>query len=81
MLISSAVSSSSGIISATSTISAGQIGVLGVITLIILLSLKEVLSASGSWNKNLKCSLDMSLSPLLIAFIAIVVLKISMVVT
>jgi hypothetical protein len=76
MLSSATVSSSAGIISATSTVSAPQLGILGVATLIILLSLKEILSASKSWNRNLACSLDMSIFPLLIAFFSIVVLKI-----
>ncbi len=77
MLSSTIVSSSAGIISATSTISAPQLGVLGVVALIILLSLKEILSASKSWNKNLACSLDMSILPLLIAFFAIVLFKVT----
>lgn len=70
------ISSSAGIISATSTIGAPQLGVLGVIALIILLSLKEILSSSKSWNKHLEGSMDMSILPLLIAFFAIVVLKV-----
>ncbi len=70
------ISSSAGIISATSTIGAPQLGVLGVIALIILLSLKEILSSSKSWNKFLERSMDMSILPLLIAFFAIVVLKV-----
>jgi hypothetical protein len=76
MLSSTIVSSSAGIISATSTISAPQLGVLGVVALIILLSLKEILSASKSWNKYLASSLDMSILPLLIAFFAIVAFKV-----
>ncbi|MCZ7400006.1 MAG: hypothetical protein O8C62_10100 [Candidatus Methanoperedens sp.] len=76
MLSSTIVSSSAGIISATSTIGAPQLGVLGVVALIILLSSKEILSASKSWNKNIACSLDMSILPLLIAFFAIVVFKV-----
>lgn len=76
MLSSTIVSSSAGIVSATSTIGASQLGVLGVVALIILLSVKEILSASKSWNKNLACSLDSGILPLLIAFFAIVVLKV-----
>lgn len=76
MLSSTIVSSSAGVISATSTISAPQFGIIGVVTLIVLLSLKEILSASKSWNKNLACSLDMSILPLLIAFFAIVLFKV-----
>ncbi len=77
MLSSTIVSSSAGIISATSTIGASQLGILGVVALIILLSVKEILSASKSWNKNLACSLDSSILPLLIAFVAIVALKVT----
>lgn len=73
---STIVSSSAGVISATSTIGAPQLGVLGVVALIILLSLKEILSASQSWNKYLASSLDMSILPLLIAFFATVVFKV-----
>ncbi len=76
MLSSTIISSSAGIISATSTISAPQLGILGVVTLIILLSLKEILSASKSWNKDLASSLDMSILPLLLAFFAIVTFKV-----
>jgi hypothetical protein len=76
MLSSTIVSSSAGIISATSTIGAPQLGVLGVVALIILLSLKEILSASKSWNRYLASSLDMSIVPLLVAFFAIVAFKV-----
>ncbi len=76
MLSSTIASSSAGIISATSTIGAPQLAVLGVVTLIILLSLKEILSASKSWNKDLASSLDMSILPLLLAFFAIVAFKV-----
>ncbi len=76
MLSSTIVSSSAGIISATSIIGASQLAVLGVVALIVLLSLKEILSASKSWNKYLACSLDMSILPLIIAFFAIVTLKV-----
>lgn len=76
MLSSTIVSSSAGIISATSTVGAPQFGILGVVGLIILLSSKEILSASKAWNRNLECSLDMSILPLLIAFFAIVVFKV-----
>ncbi len=75
-MLSSVVSSSAGIISATSTISAPQLGILGVVTLIVLLSLKEILSASELWSEKLACSLDTSILPLSIAFFAIVALKV-----
>jgi hypothetical protein len=75
MLSSTIVSSSAGIVSSTLTIGAPQLGVLGVVALITMLSLKEILSATKSWNKYLACSLDMSILPLLIAFFAIVLFK------
>ncbi len=71
-MLSSVVSSSAGIISATSTISAPQLGILGVATLIVLLCLKEILSASELWSEKLACSINTSILPLLIAFFAIV---------
>ncbi len=75
-MLSSVVSSSAGIISATSIISVPQLGILGVVTLIILLCSKEILSASKLWNGKLASSLDMSILPLLIAFFAIVAFKV-----
>ncbi len=81
MLSSTIVSSSAGVISATSTIGAPQLGVLGVVALIILLSFKEILSASKSWNKYLASSLDMNIIPLLIAFFAIVFFKVTEIIT
>ncbi len=76
MLSSAMLSSSAGIISATSTIGAPQLGVLGIVALIVLLSIREILSASKLWNKRIACSLNMSILPLLLAFLAIVALKI-----
>ncbi|MDW7733670.1 MAG: hypothetical protein SCH66_14730 [Methanolobus sp.] len=52
-------------------------GVLVVITLILLLSAKEVLSASAKWSKELDCSLNMSIVPLIIVFVAIILFKLS----
>ncbi len=76
MLSSAMLSSSAGVIAATSTIGAPQLGILGVVALIVLLSIKEVLSASKLWNKHIACSLNMSIIPLLIAFLAIMAFKI-----
>lgn len=77
-------------IASTSTISSGatelilttpvglpEYGVLAVITLIMLLSVKEVLSVSAKWSKSLECSLNMTIMPLVIAFMAIIVFKLS----
>jgi len=47
-----------------------------VVGLIALLSLKEVLSASETWNKTLDCSLNLALLPLLFTFAWIVLFKI-----
>jgi hypothetical protein len=35
-----------------------------------------MLAASTKWNSTIKCSLDMSIIPLLISFIAIIIYKI-----
>lgn len=43
--------------------------------LIVLLSLKEVLSASGLWDKALHTSLNIAILPLLYCFISIVLFK------
>jgi uncharacterized membrane protein (DUF485 family) len=46
-----------------------------VIGLVLLLSLKEVLSASKFQGQVLKSSLNIGIAPLLISFIAVVVYK------
>ena len=73
---STVVSSSAGIVSATSIIGVSELGILGIVSLIILLALKEILSASKSWNRNLASFLDMSILPLFIIFISIVIFKV-----
>jgi hypothetical protein len=54
-----------------------QYGAVVVVGLIILLSLKEVLSASEKWNLSLNSSFNLAISPLLVSFIMIVVYKIA----
>ncbi len=54
-----------------------EFGAVAVIVLILLLSFKEVLSASKFWGKALDSSLKMGIVPLLISFSAIVVFKIA----
>jgi hypothetical protein len=49
-----------------------EYGVLAVIALIIMLSTKEILSASTIWNKSINCSMNMGIMPLLVSFSAIV---------
>lgn len=74
----SAVSSASaGAISMVTGIGVPEYGVLAVVALIVLLSAKEILSASESWNKRINCSLNMSIMPLLVSFFAIVMFKVT----
>lgn len=42
----------------------------------VVSSAAGIISASKSWSKYLVCTLDMSILPLLIAFFAIVVIKV-----
>lgn len=46
------------------------------ISLIVLLSLREVLTTFRSWGQNLETSIDIGIFPLLYSFFAIVVFKI-----
>ena len=64
-------SSFTDIVLATSIIGVSELGILGVVSLIILLVFKEILSASKSWNRNLASFLDMSIFPLFVVFISI----------
>jgi len=73
----SAISSAAGAISMTTGIGLPEYGVLAVIGLILLLSAKEILSASSKWNRTLNTSLNMGIMPLLVAFVAIVVFKVA----
>lgn len=65
-----------GILSMTTSTGNPEYGFLAVITLIILLSAKVVLSASQRWNTSLDCNLRMSIAPLVIVFIAITIIMI-----
>jgi len=53
-----------------------QYGALVVGALIILLSLKEVLSASQTWNKYLNNSFNLAILPLVFCFFAILVFRV-----
>ncbi|MDF1557476.1 MAG: hypothetical protein P1P80_04760 [ANME-2 cluster archaeon] len=70
----SAVTSSATVsaISMTTNMGLPEYGVLVVIALILMLSAKEILSASNVWNRAINCSLNMGIIPLLISFSAIV---------
>jgi hypothetical protein len=52
-----------------------QYGALVVVGLIILLSLREILSATNYWNKSLSSSFNMAAAPLFICFVAIVLFQ------
>lgn len=47
------------------------------IALNLLLLAQEIMSTSDRWNKTLKCSLNMTIFPLLFSFAAMVIFKIS----
>ena len=76
---SSMVSTTSAI-SLTTPIGLPEYGVLAVIALIVLLSAKEILSASDKWNKALNSSLNLGIYPLLVSFVLIVFCQISLIV-
>ncbi|MDY0387992.1 MAG: hypothetical protein RBT65_12870 [Methanolobus sp.] len=73
----STISSAVGTVSMTTSVGLPEYGVLAAVALILLLSAKEILSASEKWNKSLNCSLNMAILPLGISFAAIVFFKIS----
>lgn len=53
-----------------------EYGVAAVVGLIVLLSLKEVLSASEHWNKSLNSSFNLAILPLSVCF-ALIVLSVT----
>ncbi|WP_440953431.1 hypothetical protein [Methanococcoides sp. FTZ1] len=76
------ITSDTSLVSSTVVVMMNQIGlpeydVLTVIVLIVLLSAKEIISASSYWNKSLATSLDMGIFTLLVVFASIVIFKIS----
>ena len=75
---SAAASSSAAVsaISMTTNMGLPEYGVLAVIALIVMLSAKEILSASSLWNRAINCSMNMSIMPLLFSFSAIVCYKV-----
>lgn len=70
-------SSAAGIVSMTTPIGLPEYAVLTIIALILLLSAKEILSASQKWSRSLDCSLNMPIMAFLVAFVAIVIFKIA----
>ncbi|MDD2438669.1 MAG: hypothetical protein PHD41_00370 [Methanosarcinaceae archaeon] len=75
MSIMSIISSST--MSAATSPGLPEYGATAIIGLILLLSLKEVLSASKIWNRYLNSSFNIAIVPLLISFGAIVVFKVA----
>ncbi|MFY1112291.1 MAG: hypothetical protein AB3K77_11505 [Methanosarcinaceae archaeon] len=53
-----------------------EYGAIITVGLILLLSLKEVLSASSQWSRDLNGSLNTAILPLLVSFFGIVVFKV-----
>lgn len=76
----SSMASTTSAISLTTPIGLPEYGVLAVIALIILLSAKEILSASDKWNKALNSSLNLGIYPLLVSFASIVTYQILIIV-
>ncbi|WP_048174229.1 hypothetical protein [Methanosarcina siciliae] len=77
---SSAISSSAISSSAISMVTSPglpQYGAAVVVGLIVLLSLKEVLSASEHWNRSLNSSFNLAIMPMLFSFAAIVIFKVA----
>ena len=72
----SSTTTAASVISMTTPIGLPQYGVLAVIGLISFLSAKEILSACNNWNQNINCLLEVSITPLLISFAAIVIYKV-----
>lgn len=69
-VVSSAISSSA--ISMTTDLGLPQYGAAVVVGLIVLLCLREVLSASRYWSKSLSNSFNLAIMPLLLCFVVIV---------
>ena len=68
--VSSAISASA--ISMTTDLGLPQYGAAVVVGLIVLLCLREVLSASRYWSKSMSNSFNLAIMPLLLCFVLIV---------
>lgn len=64
-------------VSMTASSGLQEYDILVVIALILLLSIKEIMSASDRWNKSLECFFYIAIIPLLVSFVAIIIFKIS----
>ncbi len=76
----SSMASATSVVSLTTPIGLPEYGVLAVIALIVLLSAKEILSASDKWNRALNSSLNLGIYPLLVCFVLIVFFQINLVI-
>jgi hypothetical protein len=78
MLLSSISSSvmSSSVIAMTTTPSLPQYGIAMVSALIVILSLKEILSSSQKWNEYLNNSFNLVVVPFIFTFVMIVGYKV-----
>lgn len=79
-MLLSIISSSAVSCSAVSMITSPglpQYGAAVVVGLIILLSLKEILSASEQWNKYLNESFNLAISPLIVIFVGIIIFNVA----
>lgn len=72
-----ASSAAASAISLTSEVGLAEGGLLATIALILLLSAKEILSASEKWNNVINASLNIAINPLLITFTLIVIYKVA----
>lgn len=70
-------STMSSTITMFSTVGLAEISVASVICLIVLLSASEILSASKLWNERIKLSFNLAIMPLVMAFCAVVLYKVT----
>ncbi len=77
MLSSMMSSTMSSTITMFSTVGLAEISVASVICLIVLLSASEILSASKLWNERTKLSFNLAIMPLIMAFCAVVLYKVT----
>ncbi|HJH29362.1 MAG TPA: hypothetical protein C5S50_02165 [Methanosarcinaceae archaeon] len=78
MLTTTVISSTTAsAIALTSEIGLPEGGLLATMALILLLSAKEIFSASKKWNSAINASLNIAINPLLITFTLIVIYKVA----
>ena len=71
-VVSTTAASSCSVVSMITNTGQSEYSILAVAAIIILLFVKEILSASERWNKATSCSLNMCISTLFFSFVAIV---------